>query len=124
MRRILMHIEFDLPDETTRLRLFERYIPKQLPHSIDLVDAAANSATLSGSDIANGILLSAFAAKNEDAHEVTHQNLMEKIENIRKGKEANASKKFDISSGEILKTETREVSENFVKQQLNKEKLS
>ena len=89
-----------------------------------MVDAAANSATLSGSDIANGILLSAFAAKNEDAHEVTHQNLMEKIENIRKGKEANAGKKFDISSGEILKTETREVSENFVKQQLNKEKLS
>jgi len=124
MRRILMHIEFDLPDETTRLRLFEKYIPKQLPHSIDLVDAAANSATLSGSDIANGILLSAFAAKNEDAHEVTHQNLMEKIENIRKGKEANAGKKFDISSGEILKTEPREVSENFVKQQLNKEKLS
>lgn len=121
MRRILMHIEFDLPDETTRLRLFEKYIPKQLPHSIDLVDAAANSATLSGSDIANGILLAAFAAKNEDAHAVTHQNLMEKIENIRKGKEANAGKKFDVSTNSIIKTETHEVSENYVHQQLNKE---
>ena len=117
MRRIL-------PDEATRLRLFEKYIPKQLPHSIDLAEAAANSATLSGSDIANSILLAAFAAKNEDAHEVTHQNLMEKIENIRKGKEANAGKNFDVSTKNIIKTETREVSEDFVNQQFNKEKLS
>ncbi|WP_295701365.1 hypothetical protein, partial [uncultured Neisseria sp.] len=75
-------------------------------------------------DIANSILLAAFAAKNEDAHEVTHQNLMEKIENIRKGKEANAGKNFDVSTKNIIKTETREVSEDFVNQQFNKEKLS
>ena len=124
MRRILMHIEFGLPDEATRLRLFEKYIPEQLPHSINLPEAAKQSDTLSGSDIANSILLAAFAAKNEGAHEVTHHNLMEKIENIRKGKEANAGKKFDVSSGRILKTETHEVSENFVKQKLNKEELS
>lgn len=49
---------------------------------------------------------------------------MEKIENIRKGKEANAGKKFDVSTKNIIKTETREVSENYVNQQLNKEKLS
>ena len=49
---------------------------------------------------------------------------MEKVENIRKSKEANAGKKFDVSAGNIIKAETREVTENFVQQQFNKEKLS
>ena len=124
MRRILMHIEFGMPDENTRFRLFEKYIPQQLPHSIDLAEAAKNSVSLNGSDIANSVLLAAFSAKNEGLNKVTHQNLMEKVENIRKSKEANAGKKFDVSAGNIIKAETREVTENFVQQQLNKEKLS
>lgn len=115
MRRILMHIEFTLPDEATREQLFQRYIPSKLPNDINVEDAAKKSEGLSGSDIANVILLSAFSAKSKGLSFVSHLDVIAKIESVQKSKRANAGQK-------ILKVETKEVSEDYVQQQLNGEK--
>lgn len=116
MRRILMHIEFQLPDEMTRKTLFKQYIPQELPHSIDIDLIAQQSEQLSGSDIANSVLLAAFSAKTEQQDSVSHQNLLDKVQAIQKSKEANSNKQ-----NKILKVEQREVSEEYALQQLNKE---
>lgn len=111
MRRILMHIEFTLPDENTRKALFQKYIPSKLPHQIELNELAQKSEKLSGSDIANAMLLSAFAVKSEGRTQVTNQDILAKVDAIQKSKIANA--------GGILKVETKEVSEDYVNQQLS-----
>lgn len=107
MRRILIHIEFELPDEEMRKKLFQHYIPTQLPNDIDINIAAQKSENLSGSDIANAVLLSAFSAKSEGKPMVTNQDLLAKIESIQKSKLANAG---------ITKVETKTVSEEYVKE--------
>lgn len=107
MRRILMHIEFHLPDLETRKRLFKHYIPNELPHSIDIDEISGKSEGLSGADIANAILLAAFSAKVENENKVSNANLFSQIEVIQQSRLANEG---------ILKVETKEVSEEYVKQ--------
>ena len=107
MRRILIHIEFSLPDEEVRKKLFMHYIPSQLPNDIDINLVAQKSENLSGSDISNAILLSAFSAKSEGKSMVTNQELLTKIESIQKSKLANEG---------IKNIETRVVSEEYVKE--------
>lgn len=111
MRRILIHIEYTLPDEETRTYLFNKYIPNKLPHSIDLPTIVKLSEGLSGSDISNAILLAAFSAKTEGCDLVTHENLQNKIEAIQRSKSENSRKE--------TKFQTRVVSEEYVKSQLN-----
>lgn len=115
MRRILMHIEFTLPDEPTRKLLFSKYIPDKLPNNINLDDVAKYSESLSGSDIANVILLSAFSAKSKSLDVVSHSDVLKKIDTIKNSKKANIGKSN-------TRIEAREVSEEYVKQQLNGEK--
>lgn len=112
MRRILVHIEFSLPDLDIRKKLFERYIPKKMPHHIDIDEIAKISDGLSGSDIANAVLLAAFATKTDKRSIVTHHDLQEKVEAIQKSKRENAMQNnTDV--------QTRIVSEDYVKSQLN-----
>ena len=111
MRRILIHIEYTLPDEQTREHLFYKYIPKALPHNINLSEIVKISEGLSGSDIANAILLSAFAAKTDGADLVTHDNLKEKIQSTQNSKRKNTGVKTTVS--------TKIVSEEYVQSQLN-----
>lgn len=116
MRRILMHIEFILPDEATRKSLFQKYIPSKLPHNIDIDEVAKIAEQLSGSDISNAVLLSAFAAKTAKKELVEQQELIKNIQAIQQSKKAN-------NPDRLTKVETREVSEEYVNQQLNGEKL-
>lgn len=113
MRRILMHIEFVLPDESIRKHLFERYIPNQLPHNFELNQLVDVSNGLSGSDISNAILLAAFAAKTDGRIAVSHDDLLSKINSIKKSKDENAMKK----QGRTEVTQ-RIVTEDYVKSQL------
>ncbi|VXA91502.1 AAA family ATPase [Enhydrobacter sp. AX1] len=113
MRRILMHIEFVLPDASIRKYLFERYIPNQLPHSFKLNELIEVSNGLSGSDISNAILLAAFAAKTDGRQTVSHDDLLSKINSIKKSKDENAMEK----KGNTEVTQ-RIVSEDYVKSQI------
>lgn len=115
MRRILIHIEYTLPDIDVRKALFRRYIPDKLPNNINLDDVAKKSDGLSGSDIANVVLLAAFSAKSKGEISVQHTEVINKILAVQKSKNANAGQK-------VLKVEMKEVSESYVNQQLNGEK--
>ena len=96
-----------------RKYLFERYIPNQLPHSFKLNELIEVSNGLSGSDISNAILLAAFAAKTDGRQTVSHDDLLSKINSIKKSKDENAMEK----KGNTEVTQ-RIVSEDYVKSQI------
>lgn len=111
MRRIIINIYFSLPNKDTRRALFKHYIPDQLPHNIDIEDAIEQSEFLSGSDIANSIILAAFSAKVDGKQKVEHQDLINKIKAIKLCKQEN--------NPDYAKT-TKIVSEEYTLAQLGK----
>lgn len=91
MRRILAHIEFGLPDEPGRVRLFEKLMGNQMPTNARIAELASRAEGLSGSDIANAILLAAFRGARSPARFVEHQFLVEAIEGIKESRAANSA---------------------------------
>lgn len=64
VRRILVHVRFDLPDERTRSALWASLIPTEIPRAeqLDTAVLAASSAGFSGGDIVNVIKAGAARA--------------------------------------------------------------
>jgi len=64
VRRILVHVRFDLPDEQTRRTLWTVLVPAEIPgaSSLEVATLAASSAGLSGGDIANVVKAGAARA--------------------------------------------------------------
>lgn len=118
MRRILMHIEFSLPDYKSRVKLFEKYIPNKFPCEIDINKIAELSEGLSGSDISNAVLLSAFSIKVSNKDKLGNDDLIEQIMAIKKSKIANSR------LNNITHIEDKIVSEEYVKNQLNTQENS
>lgn len=113
MRRISLHIKFELPDYDCRFRLWQRYIPKEMPNDLDCAYLAGQYAALTGSDIANAVLLAAFKAARHGDSLVSQAYVEEMLGHIRDGKAANA--------GQAVTTEKRVVSEAYVRQQVQPE---
>ena len=67
MRRISMHVKFELPDYECRRKLWKLYIPDTMPTDVDIDEIAQKYDGLSGSDISNAVLMGAFkAARHHD----------------------------------------------------------
>ena len=65
MRRISVHVKFELPDFECRKKLWEMYIPKEFAaqfENLDVEELAKKFDGLSGSDISNAVLNAAFKA--------------------------------------------------------------
>ncbi|RKS74316.1 ATPase family protein associated with various cellular activities (AAA) [Actinomadura pelletieri DSM 43383] len=64
VRRILVHVRFDLPDEPTRRRLWASLVPAEVPRAepLDLTALAASSDGLSGGDMVNAVKAAATRA--------------------------------------------------------------
>lgn len=112
MRRILAHVHFTLPDANCRRQLYGMYIPSAMPHSIDVDDIARSHSGLSGSDIANAVLMAAFSAAQRGGNQVQHADMESAVQNILNGKRANEGK---------TSITTREVSAAYVQQALEKQ---
>lgn len=112
MRRILAHVHFILPDESCRRRLYNMYIPSAMPHAVDVGEIARSHAGLSGSDIANAVLMAAFSAAQRGGSKVLHADMEGAVLNILAGKRANAGK---------VSVTTREVSEAYVQQAMGEQ---
>lgn len=110
MRRISMHIEFKLPDYAERCLLWKHYILPTMPNNIDVEEMARKYDGVSGSDISNAILMAAFKAARQKSDIVDKSFVFEMIESALKSKNAN----------EGVKVETREVSEEYVRSQVEK----
>ncbi|WP_312510535.1 ATP-binding protein [Massilia sp.] len=107
MRRILAHVHFTLPDEICRRQLYSLYVPAAMPHTIDFEAIARVHDGLSGSDIANAVLLAAFSAAERGGRTVLHTDLDSAVRSILAGKHANAGKTHIV---------TREISAEFAAQ--------
>ena len=89
MRRISMHVRLDLPDYKCRKQLWKLYIPDKMPNDIDIDELANKYSGISGSDIANAVLMSAFKAARHNENLVSKQYIFETIESILVSKKAN-----------------------------------
>ena len=107
MRRISMHVKFELPDLDCRQRLWRMYIPEELPNNINIDRLAKNYEGISGSDIANAMLNAAFKAARQGANSLDEKLVYEAIESILDSKAANAKTKenFKVSRREISEAE-------------------
>lgn len=115
MRRISMHVKFDLPDEDCRRKIWAKYIPAELPNNLDIAEIAAKYDGLTGSDISNAILNAAFRAARKRETSVPSEYFYAAVEDILHSKEANRERE--------PKTTVRPVSEAYVKEQLAKGKV-
>ncbi|MBQ4403985.1 MAG: 26S protease regulatory subunit [Selenomonadaceae bacterium] len=90
MRRISIHVKFTLPDEECRKKLWRMYTPPEVPNNIDFDELAKKFDGISGSDISNAMLNSAFKAARLKADELDKSLVFEAVENILASKRANA----------------------------------
>ncbi|WP_240390747.1 ATP-binding protein [Bacillus sp. Y1] len=111
MRRILAHIDFELPDYECRVRLYEKLIPIELPTNVKILQLAEKFEGISGSDISNAILLAAYKGAQTNEF-VEHKYFEEALEGIKKSQKAN-------SGVDPVKIETRSVTEEYVRQNIN-----
>lgn len=114
MRRISMHVEFELPNYECRQKLWKMYIPDTMPNNVDIDEIAGKYEGLSGSDISNAVLMGAFKAARQNEEIVDKKYMFEMVEGILASKRAN--QKNDV------KIEKRIVSEEYAKAQIEKRK--
>ncbi|WP_414544385.1 ATP-binding protein [Nostoc sp. CCY0012] len=91
VRRILAHIEFELPDEDCLLRLWQYLLPDEVPRADDVTFdwLTSQSIGLAGGDILNVVKLAASkaVARTADECRVSQQDVLEAISQVRSGKE-------------------------------------
>ena len=115
MRRILAHIEFELPDILCRQRLWKKYIPESLPSKAEIKELAEISETLSGSDISNCVLKAAMSAARQNSESILIEHFEKSIKEVINSKNANSK-----SNNKIKK---KAVSETYVESQIGTEKM-
>lgn len=91
VRRILAHIEFELPDQVCRERLWNYLLPAEVPKSPDITVEwlAAQSEGLAGGDILNVVKLAASqaVARSGGRCQVFQDDFLAAIAQVRRGKE-------------------------------------
>lgn len=113
LRRIQYHIEFKLPNEELRQKLWKKYIPDIMPNNIDIEQISKKYAEISGSDISNAVLRAALYAANKEEKMVQHRYFENEIENIIKVKQENSKSK-------VTSVVKKEVSEEDAMRQMSK----
>lgn len=91
VRRILAHIEFELPDNNSLRRLWQYILPDEVPrlNEITLDWLTSQSAGLAGGDILNVVKLSASKAvsRSADKRFVSQKDILDAISQVRNSKE-------------------------------------
>lgn len=118
--RILKSIKFDLPDESSRIKLFKLMIPQKVPFSVplsedDYLEFAKQSENFSGREIKNTILetlskgakdnISSFSPKMFIDSITSHAESLNKLREAKEHKEAtieNALKENILSESERI----------------------
>ena len=106
MRRISVHVKFELPDVECRRKLWRMYIPQELPNNINIDKLAEKYDGISGSDISNAMLNAAFKAARQNADKLDEELVCEAVENILASKAANAKNtRQNVTRREISEAE-------------------
>ena len=103
MRRIHYHIRFELPNAELREKLWQHYIPSQMPVNVDIHKLAEEHGGLSGSDISTAVMKAALNAAKNNVDVVSESDFKLAIESIAASKKANTgSAKAVITKSEIV----------------------
>jgi SpoVK/Ycf46/Vps4 family AAA+-type ATPase len=90
IRRILVHVRFDLPDEATRRALWGMLVPPEIPRAerLDVALLAASSEGLAGGDIVNVVKAAAALAVSRCGPDraLRNRDLLAEIDAIRQAK--------------------------------------
>lgn len=91
VRRIMAHIEFDLPDEECRTRLWQYLLPEKVPRksNVTVEWLASQSAGLAGGDILNVVKISASqaVARKNTERKVSQADIQEALVQVRTSKQ-------------------------------------
>ena len=105
MRRISMHVKFELPDYDCRVKLWKMYVPKKMPTDLDIEDIAKKFEGISGSDISNAVLNAAFRAARKKNSSVPKEYFYQAVEDILESKRANQEGDAKVTKRIISKEE-------------------
>ena len=112
MRRIPYHIKFDLPNENERINLLKHYLINTVPNDILVVDIAKRYPGITGADIANATLVAALKTARNYKSIMQQIDFEDALDSILRSKVEN--------KGEIIEVESREVTEQYALEQINK----
>lgn len=93
-----------------------KYIPSAMPCNVDLNILAEISEGLSGSDISNCVLKSALSSARQGDNQVTLTHFEQAIKEVKASQKANQK-----NSNTKTTITTKEVSEEYAKDQLNQQ---
>lgn len=102
--RIRWKIQFDLPDEEARYKIWQVQIPRQLPldKSVDFTRLASQFDNVSGRDIKNAVLKAVVSAVKENKHtdqkQVTQSHFIEAITEIIEANKASVKPEFTVTA--------------------------
>lgn len=97
MRRIQYHILFELPGLELREKLWNMYIPQQMPVNADKHILAEKYDGLSGSDISTAVMKAALRAARKNSEVVIQEDFEEAVNSILKSRKANNNSKEHIT---------------------------
>ena len=86
MRRIATHIKFELPDEDARKKLWNLYIPPEMPNTADIEILSKDYDNISGADIQNAVMSAALKAARKKENVVPNEYFIQSITKIREAK--------------------------------------
>lgn len=86
MRRIATHIKFELPDEDARKKLWNLYIPQEMPNTADIEILSKDYDNISGADIQNAVMSAALKAARKKENVVPNEYFIQAIAKIREAK--------------------------------------
>ena len=112
MRRISIHVRFELPDYACRVQLWKMYIPRKMPTDLIPTEIAQKYEGISGSDISTAVLNAAFRAARRKLSRVPKEYFNAAVEAILESKRAN-------EAGDT-KVTRRYVSKEYYDQQVEK----
>ncbi len=110
VRRILAHIEFELPDKECRIKLWKYLLPKEVPTTEDVnPELLANeSEELAGGDILNVVIAAASRAvmREGEAQKISLVDFAEEIKFVREAKTKIGSSHYQTNQQKIKVKET------------------
>lgn len=101
LRRIQYHIQFHLPSQELRERLWRTYIPAIMPCQVDCLELAKMFPNVSGSDISNAVFTAAVSAARNGESMVAQHYFEDAIKRAVEVKVENEEPGVSITTQEI-----------------------
>lgn len=126
-RRILLKMDFDLPDSTARKAIWEKHLPATLPLADDVnTEELAMKFAFSGGYIKNAIILACQRMTLKKGGKITQQDLLDAAQTQRTSQLERLTERVIPSAkleNVILNDEQKEAIENIIFEYRNKSKV-